>query len=51
MVFLDADQVEALARTIDQRYATLIRLAAYTGCAPARSAPCGSDGSTSRPRA
>jgi integrase len=31
MVFLDAEQVEALASTIDERYSTLIRLAAYTG--------------------
>lgn len=31
MVFLDADQVELLAATIDPRYATLVRLAAYTG--------------------
>jgi integrase len=31
MVFLDAEQVEALATTIDERYSTLIRLAAYTG--------------------
>ncbi len=31
MVFLSAEQVEALAGAIDQRYSTLIRLAAYTG--------------------
>ena len=31
MVFLSAEQVEALATTIDPRYSTLIRLAAYTG--------------------
>lgn len=31
MVFLTAEQVEALATAIDRRYATLIRLAAYTG--------------------
>ena len=31
MVFLTPDQVESLAGTIDQRYATLVRLAAYTG--------------------
>lgn len=31
MVFLTAEQVETLATTIDARYATLIRLAAYTG--------------------
>ncbi|MEJ7582989.1 MAG: site-specific integrase [Acidimicrobiales bacterium] len=31
MVFLTAEEVEALAETIDPRYCTLIRLAAYTG--------------------
>ena len=31
MVFLTAEQVEALATAIDQRYSTLIHLAAYTG--------------------
>jgi integrase len=31
MIFLSPDQVETLARTIDQRYATLVRFAAYTG--------------------
>lgn len=31
MVFLTPDQVETLATTIDQRYSTLVRLAAYTG--------------------
>ncbi len=31
MVFLTAEQVETLAVTIDQRYSTLVRLAAYTG--------------------
>jgi integrase len=31
MVFLSAEQVEALATSIDPRYSTLIRLAAYTG--------------------
>jgi integrase len=31
MVFLTAEQVEALATIIDERYATLIRLASYTG--------------------
>ncbi|QYG90995.1 site-specific integrase [Iamia sp. SCSIO 61187] len=31
MVFLDAEQVEALAQTIDPRYSTMIRVAAYTG--------------------
>jgi integrase len=31
MVFLTADQVETLATAIDERYSTLIRLAAYTG--------------------
>ena len=31
MVFLTAEQVETLASTIDQRYSTLVRLAAYTG--------------------
>lgn len=31
MVFLTADQIEMLATAIDQRYATLTRLAAYTG--------------------
>lgn len=31
MVFLNAEQVEALAQAIDPRYATLIRFAAYTG--------------------
>ncbi len=30
-VFLTAEQVESLATTIDQRYSTLIHLAAYTG--------------------
>lgn len=31
MVFLTPEQIEALATTIDERYATLVRLAAYTG--------------------
>lgn len=31
MVFLDAEQVEALAHAIDPRYSTMIRVAAYTG--------------------
>ncbi|MDP9441704.1 MAG: hypothetical protein M3P34_05935 [Actinomycetota bacterium] len=31
MVFLSAEQVEALAQAIGPRYATLIRFAAYTG--------------------
>ena len=31
MVFLTAEQVEVLATAIDERYTTLIRLAAYTG--------------------
>jgi integrase len=31
MAFLTAEQIEALATTIDERYSTLIRLAAYTG--------------------
>lgn len=31
MVFLDAEQVEHLARAIDPRYSTMIRVAAYTG--------------------
>lgn len=31
MVFLDAAQVEALARAIEPRYSTMIRIAAYTG--------------------
>ncbi len=31
MVFLTPEQIEALATTIDGRYATLVRLAAYTG--------------------
>ena len=31
MVFLTADQIETLATAIDERYSTLIRLAAYTG--------------------
>lgn len=31
MVFLSAEQIEALATTIDPRYASLVRLAAYTG--------------------
>ncbi len=31
MVFLDAEQVEALAQAIDPRYSTMIRVAAYTG--------------------
>ncbi len=31
MMFLTAEQVETLATTIDQRYATLVSLAAYTG--------------------
>jgi integrase len=31
MVFLTAEQVESLASRIDARYATLVRLAAYTG--------------------
>jgi integrase len=34
MHFLDAEQVEALAETIDPRYATLIRFAAYSGLRP-----------------
>lgn len=31
MVFLTAEQVEILAATIDERYSTLVRLAAFTG--------------------
>src|SRR5690606_8363670 len=31
MVFLTAEQIEALATAIDDRYSTLVRLAAYTG--------------------
>lgn len=31
MVYLNPEQVEALARTIDPRYSTLVRFAAYTG--------------------
>ncbi len=31
MVFLTAEQVETLASSVDDRYATLVRLAAYTG--------------------
>lgn len=31
MVFLSAEEIEALAAAIDPRYATLVRLAAYTG--------------------
>jgi integrase len=31
MVFLGAEQIEALATAIDERYSTLVRLAAYTG--------------------
>ncbi len=34
MQFLDAEQVEALAETIDARYGTLIRFAAYSGLRP-----------------
>ncbi len=47
MVFLSAEEIEALATAIDPRYASLVRLAAYTGLRRARSAPCASGASTS----
>ena len=45
--FLTAEQVGLLAEAITPRFRALVYTAAYAGCGPGRSAPCGSNGSTS----